>query len=187
LPGVAQVAMQGGKYAARQIIRRLRGEPPGEPFKYFDKGSMATITRFHAVASVGKMRLAGFFAWVMWLGVHVMYLVGFKNRFTTMLHWAVSFIFRGRSQRTTTRQQIVARTLMARLESAEEALKKVEQDETAAIEPSATAASSAAGAGPGNSQTETVGTDSVDELTAVYGEKSAEASEASPVKQAPES
>jgi len=187
LPGVAQVAMQGGKYAARQIIRRLRGEPPGEPFKYFDKGSMATITRFHAVASVGKMRLAGFFAWVMWLAVHVMYLIGFKNRLTTMLHWAVSFIFRGRSQRTTTRQQIVARTLMARLESAEEALKKVEQDETAAIEPSATAASSAAGAGPGNSQTETVGTDSVDELTAVYGEKSAEASEASPVKQAPES
>jgi NADH dehydrogenase len=186
LPGVAQVAMQGGKYAARQIIRRLRGEPPGEPFKYFDKGSMATITRFHAVASVGKMRLAGFFAWVMWLGVHVMYLVGFKNRFTTMLHWAVSFIFRGRSQRTTTRQQIVARTLMARLESAEEALKKTEQDETAAIEPSATAASSAA-AGAGNNQTETVATDSVDELTAAYGEKSAEASEASPVKQAPES
>jgi NADH:ubiquinone reductase (H+-translocating) len=188
LPGVAQVAMQGGKYAARQIIRRLRGEPPGEPFKYFDKGSMATISRFHAVASMGKkVRLAGFFAWLMWLGVHVMYLVGFKNRLTTMLHWAVSFIFRGRSQRTTTRQQIVARTLMARLESAEEALKKTEQDETAAIEPSATAASSAAGARAGNSQIETVGTDSVDELTAAYGEKSAEASEASPVKQAPES
>jgi NADH:ubiquinone reductase (H+-translocating) len=181
LPGVAQVAMQGGKYAARQIIRRLRGEPPGEPFKYFDKGSMATITRFHAVASVGKMRLAGFFAWVMWLGVHVMYLVGFKNRFTTMLHWAVSFIFRGRSQRTTTRQQIVARTLMARLESAEGALKRAERDETAAIEPSGSTSSAP------NSQPETVATDSVDELTAAYGEKSAEASEASPVKQAPES
>src|SRR5215207_10372103 len=138
LPGVAQVAMQGGKYAARQIIHRLRGEPPGEPFRYFDKGSMATISRFHAVASMGKkIRLAGFFAWLMWLGVHVMYLIGFKNRLTTMLHWAVSFIFRGRSQRTTTRQQIVARTLMARLESAQEALKRTEQDETAAIGPSA--------------------------------------------------
>jgi NADH dehydrogenase len=187
LPGVAQVAMQGGKYAARQIIHRLRGEPPGEPFRYFDKGSMATISRFHAVASMGKkIRLAGFSAWLMWLGVHVMYLIGFKNRLTTMLHWAVSFIFRGRSQRTTTRQQIVARTLMARLESAEEALKKTEQDETAAIGPSASAASGAAGTGA-RSQTETVGTDSVDELTAAYGEKSVEASEASPVKQAPES
>jgi NADH:ubiquinone reductase (H+-translocating) len=122
LPGMAQVAMQGGKHAAGQIARRLRGEPTGQPFRYFDKGSMATISRFHAVASVGKrIRMAGFFAWVMWLGVHVAYLVGFKNRLTTVLHWAVSFIFRGRSQRTTTRQQIVARTLMARLESAQEA------------------------------------------------------------------
>ena len=62
LPGVAQVAMQGGKYAAGQIVRRLRGEPPAPPFKYFDKGSMATISRFHAVASVGKIRMAGFFS-----------------------------------------------------------------------------------------------------------------------------
>ena len=66
--------------------------------------------------------MAGFLAWLMWLAVHVMYLVGFKNRFTTMVHWAVSFLFRGRSQRTTTRQQIVARTLMARLAAAEQAL-----------------------------------------------------------------
>jgi NADH:ubiquinone reductase (H+-translocating) len=123
LPGVAQVAMQGGKHAAGQIIRRLAGEETGQPFKYFDKGNMATISRFHAVASVGsKIRMAGFLAWLMWLAVHVMYLVGFKNRFTTMVHWAVSFLFRGRSQRTTTRQQIVARTLMSRLAAAEAAL-----------------------------------------------------------------
>ena len=146
LPGVAQVAMQGGKYAAGQIVRRLRGEPAGPPFKYFDKGSMATISRFRAVASVGKIRLAGFFAWLMWLGVHVMYLIGFKNRLTTMLHWAVSFIFRGRSQRTTTRQQIVARTLMARMES-EQAQKEAQQKEAAAVEPSAPAALSDSGAG----------------------------------------
>jgi NADH dehydrogenase len=186
LPGVAQVAMQGGKYAAGQIVRRLRGEPAGPPFKYFDKGSMATISRFHAVASVGKMRLAGFFAWIMWLAVHVMYLVGFKNRLTTMLHWAVSFIFRGRSQRTTTRQQIVARTLMARLE-AEQAQNEAKQKEVAAVEPSAPAALSDSAAGGGNSQSDMVGTDSVDELTAVYGERSAEAGEAAPPKQAPES
>jgi NADH:ubiquinone reductase (H+-translocating) len=126
LPGVAQVAMQGGKHVAGQIKKRLRGEPTGQPFKYFDKGSMATISRFHAVASVGdKVRFAGFIAWLMWLVVHVMYLVGFKNRFTTMVHWAVSFVFRGRSQRTTTRQQIVARTLMARLSTLEEELSRL--------------------------------------------------------------
>jgi NADH dehydrogenase len=176
LPGVAQVAMQGGKYAAGQIARRLRGEPAGPPFKYFDKGSMATISRFHAVASVGKkIRLAGFFAWLMWLGVHVMYLIGFKNRLTTMLHWAVSFIFRGRSQRTTTRQQIVARTLMARLESAQEANKQAE-NQAPAVEPSAA-----------NPQTEAVGTDSVDELSAAYGDQGAEGRDAAPLKQAPES
>jgi len=183
LPGVAQVAMQGGTYAARQIVRRLRGEQPGEPFKYFDKGSMATISRFHAVASIGdRIHMSGFFAWLMWLGVHVMYLVGFKNRLTTMLHWAVSFIFRGRSQRTTTRQQIVARTLMARMEAEKQA-----EDEAATIEPSATAASSAEAADRGKSQPETVGTDSVDQLKAAYGEKAAEAGEPASAKQAPES
>jgi NADH dehydrogenase len=172
LPGVAQVAMQGGKYAAGQIVRRLRGEPPAPPFKYFDKGSMATISRFHAVASVGKIRMAGFFAWLMWLGVHVMYLVGFKNRFTTMLHWAVSFIFRGRSQRTTTRQQIVARTLMARLSAAEEALQEAEQK------------NSEAGV---NSYADTAEGDSVDELAAAYGENIDQPGDAAPLKQAPES
>lgn len=185
LPGVAQVAMQGGKYAAGQIVRRLRGEPAGPAFKYFDKGSMATISRFHAVASVGKkIRLAGFFAWLMWLGVHVMYLIGFKNRLTTMLHWAVSFIFRGRSQRTTTRQQIVARTLMARLESTQEALKQAEKE--APVE-SSTTASRAGATDTASSQPESVGTDSVDELSAAYGEESAEGRDAAALKQAPES
>ncbi len=124
LPGVAQVAMQGGKHAAGQIKKRLKGEPSGQPFKYFDKGSMATISRYHAICSMGKIKMAGFIAWLMWLVVHVMYLVGFKNRFTTVVHWAVSFVARGRSQRTTTRQQIVARTLMARLSATEEALEE---------------------------------------------------------------
>jgi NADH dehydrogenase len=112
LPGVAQVAIQGGKYAADVIERRLRRKPEPKPFKYFDKGSMATISRFSAVASVGKFRLSGFFAWVMWLVVHVFYLVGFKNRFTTVLHWAVSFLGRGRSERVATEQQAFARRAM---------------------------------------------------------------------------
>jgi NADH dehydrogenase len=100
-PGVAQVAMQQGKYAADEIRRRLRHKPGQKPFHYFDKGSMATISRFRAVASIGPLRFGGFIAWVLWLIIHVMYLVGFKNRVTTVLHWAVSFLGRGRSQRTT--------------------------------------------------------------------------------------
>ena len=115
-PGVAQVAMQQGKYAAHEIDRRVRGRESQKPFHYFDKGSMATISRFRAVAEVGRFRFSGFFAWLLWLGVHVFYLVGFKNRVTTVLHWAVSFIGRGRSQRTTTHQQLVARAAIRKLE-----------------------------------------------------------------------
>ncbi len=109
LPGVAQVAIQGGQHAARTIRARLEGHPEPGPFKYKDKGSMATITRFSAVASIGRMKTAGFFAWVLWLIVHLMFVVGFKNRLTTLLHWAVSFLGVNRSERTTTAQQVVAR------------------------------------------------------------------------------
>jgi NADH dehydrogenase len=108
-PGVAQVAMQQGKYAADQIRRRISRKPDQKPFKYFDKGSMATISRFRAVASIGPFRFGGLIAWLLWLVVHVMYLVGFKNRVTTVLHWAVSFIGRGRAQRTTTDEQLARR------------------------------------------------------------------------------
>jgi NADH dehydrogenase len=109
MPGVAQVAIQGGRHAARQIIARLAGRPYGEPFEYHDKGSMATISRFSAVASVGRVRVSGLIAWLIWLGVHLFYLIGFKHRVTTLMHWAVSFIGRGRSERTITQQQIFAR------------------------------------------------------------------------------
>jgi NADH dehydrogenase len=119
-PGVAQVAMQQGKYAADQIRRRLHRKPDQKPFHYFDKGSMATISRFRAVANVGSLRFGGFIAWVLWLIVHVMYLVGFKNRLTTVLHWAVSFIGRGRSQRTTTYEQVNGRRRLQRAERAAE-------------------------------------------------------------------
>ena len=109
LPGVAQVAVQGGRHAAHQLVERLAGRPTGQPFVYHDKGSMATISRFSAVASIGRLRLSGFTAWLMWLAVHLVYLIGFKNRLTTLLHWAVSFVGRGRSERTVTQQQIFAR------------------------------------------------------------------------------
>ncbi len=115
LPGVAQVAIQGAKYAAKEIRGRLEGKAPQEPFKYFDKGSMATISRFRAVALIGKIRLSGFVAWLMWLAVHLVYITGFKNRVTALLHWFVSFIGRGRSERTATEQQIFARAALNRL------------------------------------------------------------------------
>jgi NADH:ubiquinone reductase (H+-translocating) len=110
LPGVAQVAIQSGRHAADQIKRRLDGKETGQPFHYFDKGSMAVISRFSAVASIGKLRLSGFAGWLVWLVVHLFYLVGFKNRITAVLHWAVSFLGRGRSERVSTFQQAFART-----------------------------------------------------------------------------
>ena len=116
LPGVAQVAIQGAKYAAKTIDGRLRGKPPLKPFRYFDKGSMATISRFRAVAMIGRLRLTGFVAWLMWLAVHLVYITGFKNRVTAVLHWLVSFLGRGRSERTATEQQIFGRTALQRLE-----------------------------------------------------------------------
>lgn len=112
VPGVAPAAMQTGRYAAQEIVRRLRGEPSGGPFAYRDKGSLATVSRFEAVASIGAVKVSGFLAWLLWLGVHLVYLVGFKNRVTTLLHWAVSFVGRGRSERTATWQQVVGRTVL---------------------------------------------------------------------------
>ncbi len=115
LPGVAQVAIQGAKYAAKEIKGRLKDAPPQEPFEYFDKGSMATISRFDAVALIGKVRLSGLLAWLMWLGVHLIYLTGFKNQFTALIHWAVTFLSNDRSQRTATEQQIFGRQALKRL------------------------------------------------------------------------
>jgi NADH dehydrogenase len=114
-PGVAQVAIQGARYAAEQIKGRLAGREPGPGFSYHDKGSMATISRFSAVASIGRLRFSGFIAWLLWLAVHLMYLIGFKNRLTTLLHWAVSFVGRGRSERTVTEQQVFARNAIEQL------------------------------------------------------------------------
>ncbi|TFV64649.1 UNVERIFIED_ORG: NAD(P)/FAD-dependent oxidoreductase [Bacillus sp. AZ43] len=115
LPGVAQVAIQGGRYSADQIKRRLSGKQPLPPFKYHDKGSMATISRFHAVTDLGKLKFEGFIAWLMWLVVHLFYIVGFKSRVTTVLHWMVSFMGRGRSQRTATQQQVFGRLALENL------------------------------------------------------------------------
>jgi NADH dehydrogenase len=114
-PGVAQVAIQGGRYAADAIVRRLSGKQPAGPFKYHDKGNMATISRFQAIADIRGLKFSGFIAWLLWLGVHLLYIVGFKSRITTVLHWAVSFLGRGRSQRTATQQQVYGRLALEHL------------------------------------------------------------------------
>ncbi len=120
LPGVAQVAIQGARFAARQITDRLDGKETKPRFEYFDKGSMATISRFSAVASIGRLRFSGFFAWVLWLGIHLVYIIGFKHRVTTLLHWAVSFLGRGRSERAATEQQVFGRYALNALRPSEE-------------------------------------------------------------------
>ena len=98
LPGVAEVAMQGGLHAANSILRRLKNEPT-KAFKYRDLGSVATIGRFRAIVSVRGIRLSGFPGWVVWMFVHLAFLTGFGNRFTTMLRWLRSMIGRGRAER----------------------------------------------------------------------------------------
>jgi NADH dehydrogenase len=115
LPGVAQVAIQGGRHAAAQIVKRLNRDTSRTPFVYKDKGSMVTVSRFYAIASIGRIHTAGIVAWLIWLGVHIVYLIGFKHRLTTLLHWAVSFIGSGRAERVVTEQQVIARSAIERL------------------------------------------------------------------------
>jgi NADH dehydrogenase len=110
LPGVAEVAMQSGHHAAKMIARRLKGDTDDQPFRYRDLGSMATISRFRAVGSVGRVRVTGFAGWLMWLVVHLAFMTGFKNRVAAVLSWAVAFLGRDRRQRTITEQQVYART-----------------------------------------------------------------------------
>jgi NADH:ubiquinone reductase (H+-translocating) len=114
LPGLAEVAMQSGHHAARTIVRAQTGRP-SEPFRYRDLGTMATISRFRAVVTLGRLQIGGFVGWLMWLVVHLAFLVGFKNRLSTLANWVVAFLGRGRSQRTITKQQTLARAEELRL------------------------------------------------------------------------
>ncbi|MBI2684152.1 MAG: NAD(P)/FAD-dependent oxidoreductase [Actinobacteria bacterium] len=103
-PGIAPVAMQQGRHAARAIRARLRGERSDAGFRYRDRGHLATIGRLSAVGVVGGMRVSGRIAWLMWLVVHIRYLVGFQNRALVVARWAVSFATRGRGARLITGQ-----------------------------------------------------------------------------------
>ena len=139
LPGVAQVAIQGGKYAAKQIISEVeKGKSPTErpPFKYFDKGSMATVSRYSAVVKMGKIEISGFIAWVMWLIVHLAYLIGFKNRVTTMFSWGMHMGGEHRSQLTSTKQWVYARQALEQVAADEAALRTKNAASPAASEES---------------------------------------------------
>jgi NADH dehydrogenase len=92
LPGLAPVAMQQGAHAARQIQRRLLAGQPTEPFHYTDRGTMATIGRAAAVADLRGIHLSGFLAWLIWLFVHLMYLVGFRNRLIVFVQWLWNYL-----------------------------------------------------------------------------------------------
>jgi NADH dehydrogenase len=93
LPQVAQPAIQGGRYVARRILRGLAGGDLAEPFAYKEKGSMATIGRHAAVAELANgWRLSGPLGWLAWLGLHIVYLMGFRNRASVLLGWAWNYV-----------------------------------------------------------------------------------------------
>lgn len=101
LPGVAPTAMQQGRYAASAIRRRLRGQAV-QPFRYVDKGSLAVIGRAAAVAQFGKFKFVGLLAWLLWLFVHLMYLVNFQNRLVVFIRWAFNYFTYNRGARLIT-------------------------------------------------------------------------------------
>jgi len=109
LPGVAEVAMQSGRHAAKTIVRRIEGEDAAQPFRYRDLGTAATIARFRALVYRGRLHATGLPAWVVWLVVHLAFLIGFKNRIGVVANWATAFLGRDRRQRMITAQQVFAR------------------------------------------------------------------------------
>jgi len=102
LPMVAPVAIQMGRFVARNITRQLRGQPL-EPFRYRDQGTLATIGRNAAVANVYGIKATGFVAWVMWLGIHIIQLIGFRNKLFVLINWAWDYFFYERAARLITR------------------------------------------------------------------------------------
>jgi NADH dehydrogenase len=105
LPGVSPVAMQMGDTAGLNIARTIEGKPRKE-FRYFDKGSMATIGRSRAIAEIGKLKLTGFVAWMAWLMVHIFFLIGFRNRAIVLFNWAWSYFTYQRGARLITGRRL---------------------------------------------------------------------------------
>src|SRR5882757_233765 len=137
VPGMAQGAIQGAHYATKLIKHAVKGkdDPANRaPFKYFNKGSMATISRNSAVAQVGKLEFSGYFAWLAWLVLHLYYLVGHRNRIAALFSWWTSFVGSSRGQLAITSQMIYARSVInwmnqAQVQGALAAAEQAEQAE----------------------------------------------------------
>ncbi|MFQ5584904.1 MAG: NAD(P)/FAD-dependent oxidoreductase [Calditrichia bacterium] len=104
LPGIAPIAMQQGRYAARTIINRLKGKKP-LPFHYFNKGNLAVIGRNAAVAQFGRWKFSGWLAWLIWVFVHIAYLIEFDNKFSVLFQWAYNYFTRKRGARLITMEE----------------------------------------------------------------------------------
>ncbi|MFN8421376.1 MAG: NAD(P)/FAD-dependent oxidoreductase [Anaerolineae bacterium] len=117
LPGVAQVAMQQGRFVARNLLRKLRGESTEAQFVYRDLGTMATIGRAAAVAQIGKIHLTGFIGWLGWLFIHLMYIVEFQNRVLILLQWAWNYVTRNRAARLITGRSLPTLATITRAEA----------------------------------------------------------------------
>jgi NADH dehydrogenase len=102
LPGVAPVAIQQGEYVARLIRRRVKGEPAPPPFHYRDKGNLATVGRSFAILDIHGFKLSGLLAWVLWLFIHILYLIGFRNRLVVLTDWAWNYFTFQRGARVIT-------------------------------------------------------------------------------------
>jgi NADH dehydrogenase len=109
LPGLARVAVDSGRHAARTIVRRLDGDTAPRPFHYRNRGKLATISRFEAVGTVGRLRVSGLVGWLLWLVVHLFALTGFKSRVAVLSSWTIAFLSNGRPQRAVTTRQVFAR------------------------------------------------------------------------------
>jgi len=112
MPGVAQPAIQEGKYVADVIRRRVEGRQQPEPFWYWDKGDLAIVGRTYAVADLRFIRFAGFAGWVLWAGVHIYFLIGFANRLFVLLQWGFDFLTKRRRVRVLTEESASAENLI---------------------------------------------------------------------------
>jgi NADH:ubiquinone reductase (H+-translocating) len=112
MPGVAQPAIQEGKYVADLIRRRVAGRPQPKPFWYWDKGDLAIVGRTYAVADLRFSRFAGFAGWLLWAGVHIYFLIGFANRLFVLLEWGFAFVTKRRRVRVLSEQPPSAQNLI---------------------------------------------------------------------------
>ncbi|MCM6772253.1 NAD(P)/FAD-dependent oxidoreductase [Nocardia sp. CDC159] len=128
VPGQAQGAIQGATYAAKQIKAEVAGKQTPEqrkPFHYFNKGSMATVSRFSAVVQIGKLEFGGFLAWLIWLVLHLYYLIGYRSRVITVFQWFWAFLGRNRGQMAATEQWVFARLALEALNGNEDEQREV--------------------------------------------------------------